>query len=321
MARSLQTASRLATRQNRGGKPWADSSNSRDRQEMVARAGPAASRRCWPPSSRTRRCPAPGWRRMRSGTGFARLVARLRAAQPRAACTCATSCRRRSTPGTSQRRNQPHDHDAYKAFLGRDRLSAAARATLSRSTPANVDPEIATVPGPQLVVPITNARYALNAANARWGSLYDALYGTDAMGSAAAGRRLRPRPRRAGGGAGAGVPRRGVSARRRPAMPMRGATTCRAARCWSTTCRSMDAGEIRRLSRPSARRRTPCCCATTACTWSWCSTAPTRSAPRPGRARRRAARERRLGDHGLRGFGRLRRCRGQGAGLSQLARA
>ncbi len=86
----------------------------------------------------------------------------------------------------------PHDPAAYARFL-RDIGYLVPQGPDFMIETIGVDPEVALIPGPQLVVPVMNARFALNACNARWASLYDALYGTDALGDLPTGKGYSPK--------------------------------------------------------------------------------------------------------------------------------
>jgi malate synthase len=112
-------------------------------------------------------------------SGFAEILADL---APRCAALLAERARLQTEIDAwhIQRRGKPFAQSEYLGFLQSIGYLTGEPPDFAVDT-ANVDPEIATIAGPQLVVPVTNARYALNAANARWGSLYDALYGTDAL--------------------------------------------------------------------------------------------------------------------------------------------
>ena len=114
-------------------------------------------------------------------SGFAAIVADLGPVNRALLATRAT-LQARIDAWHIARRGLPHDPETYEQFLREIGYLVAEGPAFSIDT-SGVDPEIALIPGPQLVVPVMNARFALNACNARWASLYDALYGSDALGA------------------------------------------------------------------------------------------------------------------------------------------
>ncbi len=185
-------------------------------------------------------------------------------------------CSSRSTTGIWRGVGSGVTAAAYQAFLREIGYLTDAPGDVAVATD-RVDDEIARIAGPQLVVPVNNARYALNAANARWGSLYDALYGTDAIADAgAAARGAGFNPARAE--AVVARAKAFLDARFKLAHGSHAEATGYAVRDGALVV-ALAAGETgwpsrRNLSVIKARRRhrTWCCCATIICTPRSCST-------------------------------------------------
>ncbi len=229
MAEGAQATRRIARERRRDAQPTRRAWTVIEDRRMDV---PRWLRTAAPISSRHEALPGTGIDADAFWTGLRRAGRRAGAAQPRAARQARRAAGARSTPGTRPTAASRSIRRPTQEFLREIGYLQPEPADFAIGT-ANVDPEIASIAGPQLVVPVTNARYALNAANARWGSLYDALYGTDAIpedgGAARGGGYNKVRGAR-GDRQGARGPRRRPRRSRTAATPTRPATRSRTAR-------------------------------------------------------------------------------------------